>query len=155
MKTCPNCGMNLDDNMAFCTSCGFNFEAQAPAGQYTPQPVADPLDHTAEFDPKDISENKVVAMLLYLAGWIGIIIALLMSNNSPYVAFHLRQALKIQVCSMLLSIIAVVLCWTFIVPAAAGVCFIILFVLKIIMFVNICKGTAKECPIICNLGFLK
>lgn len=161
MKTCPNCGMNLEDGVSFCTGCGFSFVAQAaPAYQYnappvTPQPVVDPFDHTADFDAKDVSENKVIAMLPYLSGWIGIIIALLAINHSDYVAFHLKQALKIQVVSTLLVIFTVLLCWTFIVPIAGSICYVILFVLKIIMFVNVCKGKAKECPIICKFSFLK
>ena len=37
-------------------------------------PAYDPYDHTAEFDPKDISDNKVFAMLCYLMDFIGIIV---------------------------------------------------------------------------------
>ena len=48
------------------------------------QPYVDPKDHTAEFNPKDISDNKVMAMLPYLMGTIGIIIALLACRESAY-----------------------------------------------------------------------
>ena len=44
------------------------------------QQYYDPKDHTAEFDAKDISDNKVMAMLPYLMGTIGIIIALIASK---------------------------------------------------------------------------
>ena len=47
----------------------------------------DPFDHTSEFSAKDVSDNKVMAMLMYLMGTIGIIIALLAGTNSPYVGF--------------------------------------------------------------------
>ena len=66
MKFCSNCGAQCEDNVVFCPSCGNSFDpAKASAAS------ADPFDHTAEFDPKDISDNKVIAMLCYLLGSIG------------------------------------------------------------------------------------
>ena len=47
------------------------------------------------------------------------------------------------------------LCWTIIVPIAGAVCMCILAVIQIICFVRICKGQAKEAPIVCKFGFLK
>ena len=115
----------------------------------------DPKDHTAEFDPRDISDNKVIAMLLYLSSFLGIIIAALTSNRSPYVAFHMRQALKFMVAGSLLGILAVALCFTIIVPIACGIGYVVLFVCKIICFFQICSGKAKEAPIVSSLGFMK
>ncbi len=120
-----------------------------------PAPVFDPYDHTAEFTAKDISDNKVISMLVYLMGAIGIVIALLAANSSPYAAFHVRQALKFTVVNILLSIATVVLCWTFIVPIAAGIAALVLLVIKIICFFQICKGKAVEPYIIRSLTFLK
>lgn len=147
MKYCPKCGTGLEDNVVHCTNCGTSTSV------YT-GPV-DPFDHTAEFDPKDISENKVICMLVYLAGYIGILVALLMSSSSKYVAFHVRQALKIEVVTMLGAIVTALLFWTVIVPIAAGILAIALFVVKIICFFQICSGKAKEPAIICNLKFMK
>ena len=120
-----------------------------------PAPVFDPYDHTAEFTAKDISDNKVVSMLVYLMGAIGIVIALLAANSSPYAAFHVRQALKFTVVNILLGIAAAVLCWTFIVPIAAGIAALALLVIKIICFFQICKGKAIEPYLIRSLTFLK
>ncbi|MBQ3053840.1 MAG: zinc-ribbon domain-containing protein [Clostridia bacterium] len=160
MKVCSKCQANLPDDAKFCTACGTQFETVNSQGYVPPQGYynayyADPTDHTAEFDKKDISDNKVIAMLVYLMGWIGIIIALIASGNSPYTSFHVRQALKFAVVEALLGIISILLFWTFIVPVAAGICYIILFVLKIICFFQICNGKAKEPVIISSLGFLK
>ncbi|MGN0601908.1 MAG: zinc-ribbon domain-containing protein [Oscillospiraceae bacterium] len=118
-------------------------------------PPYDPFDHTSEFDPKDISDNKVFAMLVYLMGSIGIIIALLASRNSKFVDFHLRQALKFLVVEILIGLITVVLCWTIIVPIAAGIMYVVLTILEIICFFQVCSGKAKEAPIIRSLKFLK
>lgn len=117
--------------------------------------VADPFDHTAEFDPKDISDNKVIAMLCYLLGSIGVIIALLAANKSDYAAFHVRQALKLTVVNVLLGIVAIVLAITIVVPIAAAICVGIVSVLRIIAFFQICCGKAKEPAIIRNLKFLR
>ena len=125
--------------------------------QYQPygQPVYNPYDHTAEFDPKDISDNKVFAMLVYLMGTIGVIIALLASHASPYAMFHVRQGLKLTVVNILLGIIMVVLIWTVIVPIICGIAFVVLFVINIICFFQVCGGKAKEPAIVCSLGFLR
>lgn len=177
MKFCPQCGSQLDDNATFCFHCntdlthgdsngnqangqpqGNNQQPyQQPQNPYYNQPYqqVNPYDHTAEFDPDDISENKVIAMLPYLMGVMGIIIAAIMSRDSKYLSFHIKQALKLTVASTLCSIIALVLCITIIVPIAAVICLIIISVLRIIQFFSICSGKAKEVPIIRGLGFLK
>lgn len=168
MKICPNYNAQLDDSAAFCTNCGTQFVEQ-PQQDYNynndqlhkipPQPnyalQFDSYDHTVEFDAKDISENKVVSMLVYLLGTIGIIIALLASNTSPYAAFHVRQALKFTIVTILSSIVAVLLCWTVIVPIAYGGLMLVLIVVKFICFFQICSGKAKEPAVIRSLGFLR
>lgn len=96
-----------------------------------------------------------MAMFPYLMGVFGIIVALLASSQSKYAYFHVKQASKLLVVETLTGIFAALLCWTFIVPAAAAIFLIVLFVVKIICFVNVCKGKAKDAPIISNFGFLK
>ncbi len=146
MKFCTKCGTQCEDAANNCPNCGTSFAAPVAVAQ------PDPNDHTAEFDPKDISENKVVAMLIYLAGAVGLIIAILLANTSKYVQFHVRTALKFTVVEMLLGIIAIVpvIGWL-----ASGIGLIICVVLRIIAFFQICKGQAKDPAIISGLGFLK
>ncbi len=117
--------------------------------------MVDPYDHTAEFDPKDISDNKVIAMLVYLMGLVGVVIAALTgANNSPYVSFHIRQALKFTVIEMLTAFCTLLLCWTVLVPIAGGIFYIVLLVVKIICFFSVCSNQAKEPPIIRSFKFL-
>jgi uncharacterized membrane protein len=120
-----------------------------------PAPYVDPTDHTGEFEAADISDNKVVAMLPYLLGIVGLIIALLARGDSAYAGFHVRQYLKICICEAIIAICSAVLCWTLLVPIAGGICVVILLVVRIICFFQICKGQAKEPAIVCKLGFLK
>lgn len=163
MKFCSNCGNQIADDAVFCPFCGSNTAVPgngAPANNGStiyapPAPYFDPYDHTADFDPKDISDNKVISMLVYLMGIFGVLIALLASRDSAYAGFHVRQSLKFTVVEILVGIITALLCWTVIVPIAAAVVYVILLVLKVIAFFSICSGKAKEPAIIRNLGFLK
>lgn len=61
MKVCTNCHLSFPDSASHCTQCG------APLTTVADQP-GDPLDHTAEFNPADISANKVFALIPYLMG---------------------------------------------------------------------------------------
>lgn len=122
---------------------------------YTYRIEAPSYDHTDEFDPEDISDNKVTAMAAYVLGPLGVIIALLAGQNSPYAEFHMRQGLKFVVVEALIAIITMLLCWTLIVPVAAVIVMVILFVVKIITFFSVCRGKAVEPAIIRSLKFLK
>ena len=157
MKYCPKCGAQMEDNALFCPNCGNNTQPNGSPNQSTvyAAPEPDPFDHTEEFDAQDISENKVLCMLVYLMGIFGVLIALLASRDSAYAGFHVRQSLKFTVVEILVGIITALLCWTVIVPIAAAVVYVILLVLKVIAFFSICSGKAKEPAIIRNLGFLK
>ena len=54
-----------------------------------------------------------------------------------------------------MAIVAVVLAFTFIVPIAAAIMYIVFEVIAIICFVQVCQGKAVEPAIIRSLGFLK
>ena len=159
-----------------------------PGGGRPVKPVQS-WDHTNEFDAKDVSENKAVAMLVYLLGFLGIIIALLAGTTSPYAAFHVRQGLKFVVMDTLIAIVAF-LFFLIMIPFTTGsllsglsgygygggvdlggfaaiggfgaivylllgIFTLVLAVVKIICFFSICKGEAKEPPIVRAFGFLR
>lgn len=96
--------------------------------------------------------TRFFAMLCYLMDFVGIIIALLATHSSKYTMFHVRQALKITVVSILsvFVIIIPILGWI-----AFPILQIILWVIKIISFFQICSGKAKEPAIIRSFGFLR
>ena len=144
MKNCPKCGAETEDNAAFCPSCGFSFNA-----------VPDPFDHSEEFAPEDVSENRLYALLGYLTGLIGVVVALLMHPESPYMKFHIRQILRLTVAQVLVGLVSAVLCWTILVPIAGGICEIILVVVQVICIFRVCKGRSVEPPIVRAVPFLK
>ena len=153
----PTGGENYDEPAMPAVFVGGAEEEEVPEPEepYTYRREGPTWGHTDEFAEKEMSDNKVTAMAAYLLGPLGVIIALLAGQNSPFAEFHMRQGLKFVVVESLLSIIAVLLCWTVIVPVAAAILCIILGVVKIIAFVSVCKGRAVEPPIIRSLGFLR
>lgn len=158
MKICANCGKQLSDDADFCVNCGTSCAAAPQAQQnyangYQPDYIS--YDHTSEFDSRDISYNKVFCIAVYLMGILGIIIAMLASHDSAYVSFHVRQSLKISIVEILIVLCSSVLFWTLIVPLAGLVCYIVLIVVRIICFFQICNGKSVEAAIIRNLDFLK
>ena len=164
MKTCPNCSAQLEDNAVFCAACGTPIAPAAPEPEswdpnpgyaYPPAaPVVPNYDHTAEYDPADMSANKILALLAYLTGVIGIIVALLAAKESPFVMFHVRQAVKLSVTMTLTWIITVLLSWTIIVGIAGAIFLLVLEVVQIICFFNACNGKAIEAPIVRSIKFL-
>ena len=142
-----------------------------PGYAYTPAPPkVDETDHTADYDKEDISDSKVVGMFMYLMGLIGILIAVLMSGDSKVTKFHVRQALKIEVANLLWTLACVGVgfalswllalrggfsAWMALMALCSGTVIIGVLVIRILAFVNICKGKVKEAPLVCKLKFLK
>ena len=166
MKICPTCNMQLDDNAVFCRNCGTRVAPKEEtaggtgyeSGYYqtqVPNPEPSPWDHTAEFEAKDIAENKLMAMLVYLTGIVGIVLVLLSGTESEYLRFHLRQGLKFLVAEAILAVAAAVLCWTVLVPICCACALVVLQVIRIISFFQVCGGKAVEPAIIRSLGFMK
>ncbi len=144
MSYCKNCGAQKADNAPHCPNCG----ASDPAGQarsFVDQ-MGNTADYTCQMDPRDISENKIMAILAYLS-WL-ILIPIFAAPNSRFARFHINQALPLVIASFVLSILGGVM--TFILwplgllfwLADIGIC-----VLIILGIINAAQGRAKELPI--------
>ncbi|MBR4289139.1 MAG: zinc ribbon domain-containing protein [Oscillospiraceae bacterium] len=182
MKACPNCRNQIHDDAVFCPICGTaigvapQFQQQhapTPApeqkAQYQQSPFSapavayvDPYDHTKDFLAGDISENKVTVMLMYLLGPLGILLALLASNNSKYVDFHVKQAMKLTVAEILgILVLTVVSFLLWEVRLRIFMFFVVtvvpigLAVLHLLCFLQVCKEKAVEVYLVRNLKFLK
>ena len=129
-----------------------NYQGMPQMGQ--PMYAYDPTDHTSQMDAEDIRENKVYAVGVYVLGWFGIVIGALAAKDSRFVKFHMDEMMRLLILQILVGIVTLVLCWTIIVPIAAGVFSLVLFVIRIIGFVNACSGKAKEMPMIHAFKFV-
>ncbi len=155
MKTCPNCGGKMEDENVFCPTCGYNTED--PDQNRVVKPA---WDHTDEFDPQDVHENKVVAMIMYLSGLSGtllcfLILFILGKSKSDYLAFHVRENFKISLINTLLWIIFLLFIWTVIIPIIAAILALVIILIRFICFIGVARNRSREVPIIRNFGFLK
>lgn len=171
MKQCPNCKLNAADDRLFCEKCGTKLEVFVPVQQEPPKPqfnyqppnvppvnpvvVIDEYDHTAEYDPAEIAENKLIAAVVYLLGVVGVVIALLAAKDSKYVMFHVKQELKFIIVSTVVTMAMALLSWTFIVPIIGAVVDVVLIVCELICVYNVLTNQVREAPIIRSLNFLK
>lgn len=147
MAFCSNCGKEIPEGANVCPNCGTAVAA-------APVAVVDPWDHTSEFDAKDISDNKIYALSAYVFSILGVILCHVLAKESPYAQFHAREALKIDLVTIVVYLISAFFCWTCIVPVAGAVLIIILLIVNIIAFVQVCKGQAKEPWLIRSIGAL-
>jgi len=181
MKTCPNCRNQVADDAGFCPICGtaigvapqfpsqetkaYSYEPATDFGQLPMDaptvPFIDPYDHTKDFDPNDISENKAASMLAYLLGPAGILIALLSAGHSAYAGFHIKQAMKLTVAEILgIVILALTSCVLWSIRLRTLVVFIMtvsmgtIALIHLLCFFQVCKGNAIEAYLVRKLKFL-
>lgn len=182
MKICPACNSVMDDNVLFCTVCGSKFSETNDggfantndSGAYSSNSTsynnsfgntqydnaggvftADTSDHTAEFDVEDVASNKLFAMLIYIGSVVGLIVAILMKKDSPYLDFHIRQGVKIYITELLFILPCALLSWLVIPAIIAMIVAVILLVIRVICFVQVAQGKSKEPEIIKTIDFLK
>lgn len=157
--------MNNQQNPTQEQNQGFNQSQQQQNQGFNPNPQQqfsgnpyvpfDVNDHTREFSQKDISDNKVWALLPYLTGILGILVAKICAPNSGFVDFHARQAMKFFVLNWAIALVSLILCFTFIIPILGGILLCVLGVVQIISLVKACCGKAWDPVIIRSVGFLK
>lgn len=114
-------------------------------------------DTTAQFDPADIQQNTVMAVLAYLS-WL-VLVPILGAKDSPYARFHANQGLALAIveiaCALVLRILAKLplIGWVF--SIAGGLLSLACLVFAIIGIVNAANGRAKELPIVGKIQILK
>ncbi len=103
MKTCKQCGMQLDDAVKFCPGCGCDNQqpVEQPAPQAEAQPASDlagkvknlnnTADDTAAHDPADIQNNKVMGILAYIGPLV--FVPMFGAKASRFARFHANQGL--------------------------------------------------------------
>lgn len=167
MAFCSNCGEKLEDGAKNCAKCGASAGPQkenaARQNNYAAkiQNLNNTADRTAEFDPKDIQNNKGMAILAYLS-WL-VLIPLLAAKESKFARYHTNQGLVLAIAEVLfgiaysiLSTIVLAISWRlYIIMNIIGLVGLVFIVLTIIGILNSANGRAKELPVIGKFNLLK
>ncbi len=174
MPFCVKCGAKLpDEQINFCPSCGHpvNPSAKRTSSNNTHTNTTSSSasngyeaffdifrntnDYTSEYDPSDISQNKVMSLLSYLG--VLVVIPLLVARQSPFAKFHSGQGLVLFIIELLFWIVSSVIRKIFFsiaYPLGLAVttvfAFVWLFLIIIAIFgiYNSLKGYARDLPVI-------
>ncbi len=126
-NNCPNCGAPVGDSAAF--GAQQQQYQQQQQQTYNTNSNADATeaflgkDYTAQYDPADISTNKVVSGFAYIAilFWLPLVAA----QGSPYGKFHANQGLMLLLFGFAVSVASGILGSLWAIPFA-GSLFIVL-----------------------------
>ena len=118
-------------------------------------------DTTSEFDPNDINQNKIMAILAYFG--ILVVIPIFAAKESKFARFHANQGLVLFIASVaykimleiIKSIIVSISTGLLIITTILGLTYLVFIVLGIMGIVNAATGKAKELPIIGKFSLLK
>lgn len=146
---------------------------QGPQGQGAKpnffQKLMNTPDTTSQYDPRDIADNKIMAVLAYL----GILVLIPMfaaPKNSRYARFHVRQGFNLFLCDIAVSVISILLSFIKVTRYIWGIPYrttpgIVVFIswlisipvliLTIIGIINAVQGKAKELPVIGKYQIIK
>ncbi len=118
---------------------------------------SNPVDHTAEFDPADIQQNKVMGILAYFS-WL-VLVPLLAAPNSRFARFHANQGIVLAICEVgvgivfgILGIIPFIGLLFLILMSLVQICCLVMAILGIVSAAN---GQCKELPLIGKIKLLK
>lgn len=176
MQYCSKCGQEIPPNSKFCPNCGRPIE-QEEKDSFVDRVVQewnDADDHTNEFHPAEIQNNKGMAVISYLG--LLVFIPIIARLNVRYVRFHANQGLVLLIFStayniarsilmaILRGVFSVVDIWLWntaggvvcgIVGTVTWIAGLVFLVLMILGIVNAANGRAKELPVIGKLRIFK
>ncbi len=112
----------------------------------------DPSDHTANFDAKDIADNKLFAVLPYIFSCLAGILAGIYVHDSEYIKFHTKVAAQYDIILTVLVLLSLI---PFVGWVCGPICIGIVSICRIISLIYALQGKAKDAPIIGSIGFLK
>lgn len=107
-------------------------------------------DTTAEYDAKDIEQNKIFAILAYIS-WL-VLVPIFVAKDSKFAKFHVNQGLVLAIVE--------IICWVafgilgrlpligWIFGIADGLVSLVCFLIAVVGVINAANGKAKELPII-------
>ncbi len=179
MKTCTKCSTAVNEDVRFCPECGT--EIQAPTSINSKTGFADKVmginntaDTTAQFDSKDIEDNKYISLLSYLG--VLVFVPMFVKKDSKFARFHSNQGLVFLILCAAHGILQIILHailraifpwkWTYGLLGGRGpvygalstvisLLWIVVAALAVIGIINAVTGKAKELPVIGKIRILK
>ena len=110
-------------------------------------------DETAQMDPQDIANNKVLSLFSYIG--IFVLIPLLAAKDSKYARFHANQGIVLLITELIIGVVNVILAFIPILgPIISWVLSVVTLVFAIMGIVNAVTGKAKELPLIGKIKIL-
>lgn len=178
MAFCSQCGAQLESGANFCPMCGTPVNApsgaqdqvhqQRPNGSAREQVEAafekfksTAEDHTQQFTPEDIEQNKAMAILSYLG--ILVLMPIFAAKDSRFARFHANQGLVLLITLAAYGVLEHILNRVFyaiwwglgsIFSVVLSLAYLVFLVYIVLGIVNAAKGEAKELPIIGKITIL-
>ena len=167
MAFCSKCGTEAAEGAKFCENCGASLETGEGAASFDAvkekiENFNNTADTTNEYDPADINNNKVMAVLAYFG--ILFLVPLLAAKDSKYAKFHTNQGVVLLIAQLVLGFAVGILSSVllFIAPVLAVITTLLSYavsiaslVFAIIGIVNAATGKAKELPLIGSIKIIK
>jgi len=184
MAVCNKCGITVDGGIKFCPQCGAEIvasPAQENVNTEEKESFADKVkgindtpDTTADFEAKDIQDNKTISFLSYLGPLV--FVPMFARKRSKFARFHANQGLVLFIAdadyvvvqNILLAILRAIFPWNWnygylggrgfvfdMLSTILGLVWIVFGVLAVIGIINALKGKAKELPFIGKIKLLK
>ena len=173
MLLCEKCSAKVDEGTKFCPSCGNSMEVPAPQQQeqnsgdqndFSAKIAAlnNTSDTTADFDKKDVEQNKIMGILAYLS-WL-VLIPIFAAPKSKFARFHANQGLVLAITEIAWWIVsgivnAILYSINWRLGSIAGTLFglanLIFLVVALLGIINAANGRAKELPVIGKFKILK
>lgn len=176
MTYCGKCGTKVEEGIKFCPGCGNEIVAEAAAEEKVnaenktanndfSEKIAslnNTADTTADFDAKDIEQNKIMGVLAYLS-WL-VLIPIFAAPKSKFARYHANQGLVLAISEIaywiataIINAILYAISWRLgsIVSTLLSIINIGFLIITVIGIINAANGKAKELPIVGKFKILK
>ena len=160
MSYCTQCGAELRDGVQFCPACG---APVADSAQQPAQPFANgaPAGGADRFDPQDVQQNKLMAILAYLG--ILVLVPIFTAKESKFAQFHANQGLVLFICEAAYGVVYGVLRSILLgishhlgfLVGLLSLVYVAFVVLAVLGIVSAAGGKAKKLPVIGDYQILK
>ena len=154
MAYCAHCGSDISNDSNFCPYCGKSVLPGRHQGNSSKGQSSEwdryKTPRAMSFEPRDIDENRYMAILAYLN--VLVIIPLLIRGYSPYVRYHCNQGLALLIVTIAIAVAANIIPFLVWIISAVGSLFVLLCI--VIGVLNALNGRTTPLPIIGNMNII-